>query len=186
MLTLILARAQDNTIGNDNTLPWRIKSDLKRFKSMTMGKHLVMGRKTYDSLPGKKLPGRVKIVLSRDLEFHPKEEDVHIYRDYRDVLHLSEVMDLYVIGGAEIYKLFLPYSQYIYETLVHASPDGDTKWSTHINNEDWAAVYDTTEPIQEEGDEHSYDLIQYTKVNHMDDDELMMMFIQEEMHRARD
>src|SRR5690606_15796288 len=104
-LFLIYARAENGTIGRDNALPWRIPADLKRFKALTMGKPMIMGRKTFDSFP-RSLPGRRHIVLTRDTAWQAEgAEPVHSLAEARAAAGDGEVA---VIGGAEIYALFLP------------------------------------------------------------------------------
>jgi dihydrofolate reductase len=122
MITLIVARADNNVIGLDGSMPWHLPADLKRFKALTMGKPMIMGRKTFDSLPGL-LPGRRHIVLTRDLDWSaPGAEVTH---DVDQALSLAG-NDASVIGGAEIYRLFLPRADRIELTEIHQSPDGDT------------------------------------------------------------
>ena len=123
MITLIVARADNNVIGLDGAMPWHLPADLKRFKALTIGKPMIMGRKTFDSLPGL-LPGRRHIVLTRDMDWSvPGAEVVH---DVTQALALS-AGDVSVIGGAEIYGLFLPHADRIELTEVHLSPAGDTR-----------------------------------------------------------
>lgn len=121
-MTLIVARADNNVIGLDGKMPWHIPADLKRFKVLTMGKPMIMGRKTFDSLPGL-LPGRRHIVLTRDR--HWSASGAEIAHDVDQALALAG-NDASVIGGAEIYRLFLPRADRIELTEVHQSPDGDT------------------------------------------------------------
>ena len=122
-LFLIYARAENGTIGRDNALPWRIPADLKRFKALTMGKPMIMGRKTFDSFP-RPLPGRRHIVLTRDTAWQAEgAEPVHSLAEARAAAGDGEVA---VIGGAEIYALFLPLAQRIELTEVHRPFAGDT------------------------------------------------------------
>src|ERR1700712_1522086 len=118
MITLIVARADNNVIGLGGKMPWHLPADLKRFKALTTGKPMIMGRKTFDSLPGL-LPGRRHIVLTRDTSGSaPGAEIVH---DVAGALALSGE-DVSVIGGAEIYRLFLSQADRIELTEVHVSP----------------------------------------------------------------
>ena len=121
-ITLHLARAENGVIGRDGALPWRLPADLKRFKAQTMGKPMIMGRKTFESFPAP-LPGRRHIVLTRDTGWSaPGAEVVH---DVDAALALADAPEIAVIGGAEVFALFLPQAQRIELTEVHASPEGD-------------------------------------------------------------
>ncbi|MFM9978976.1 MAG: dihydrofolate reductase [Sphingomonadaceae bacterium] len=120
MLTLIVARADNGVIGRDGKLPWHIPEDLKRFKALTMGKPMIMGRKTFESLPGL-LPGRRHIVLTRG---DWRADGAEIARTV-DAAHARGGDDAFVIGGAEIFALFEPLAERFELTEVHDSPDGD-------------------------------------------------------------
>jgi dihydrofolate reductase len=120
---LIYARAANGTIGRDGALPWRLPADLKRFKALTMGKPMIMGRKTFDSFPSP-LPGRRHIVLTRDAAWGaPGAEVAH---SVDEALALAGEGEVAVIGGAEIYALFLDRADRIELTEVHADYPGDT------------------------------------------------------------
>ena len=123
-ITLHLARADDGTIGNRGTLPWHLPADLKRFKAQTMGKPMVMGRKTFESLPGL-LPGRRHIVLTRDSAWQASGAET--VADVQAALSLAGDADVAVIGGAEIFALFLPLADAIELTEVHRYYAGDTR-----------------------------------------------------------
>jgi dihydrofolate reductase len=110
-------------IGVDGDLPWRLPADLKRFKAQTMGKPMVMGRKTFESFPSP-LPGRRHIVLTRDPHWHAAGAEVA--GSVKAALALAGTGDVAVIGGAEIFALFLPIADRIELTEVHATPEGDT------------------------------------------------------------
>ena len=122
-IVIVVARARNGTIGKDNSLPWHIPADLKRFKALTMGSAMVMGRRTFESLPGL-LPGRRHIVLTRNPEWKP--EGVEIAHDVEDALALAGPGPLSVIGGAEIFGLFLPLATRIELTEVLADYEGET------------------------------------------------------------
>lgn len=125
LVTLVVARADNGVIGNKGDLPWRIPEDLKHFKKLTMGKPMVMGRKTFESLPGL-LPGRRHIVVTRDRDW--SAEGAEVAHDAETALALAgAVPEVAIIGGAEIYRLFLPLAKKIELTEVHRSPEGDTK-----------------------------------------------------------
>ncbi len=122
ILTLYLARADNGVIGHEGKMPWRLPADLKRFKAMTMGKPMIMGRKTFESFPNP-LPGRRHIVLTRDAGWTaPGAEVAH---DVDSALALAGPGDVAIIGGAQIYALFLPLAHRIELTEVHLSPIGD-------------------------------------------------------------
>ncbi len=123
-IILFLARAVNGVIGDGDTIPWRLPEDQRRFKSMTMGKPMIMGRKTFDSLPGL-LPGRRHIVLSRDKSWEGDGAD--IASSVEDALKMANAPHIAVIGGAEIYKAFLDRADRIELTEVHDKPKGDIK-----------------------------------------------------------
>lgn len=124
-ITLVVARADNGVIGNKGALPWHIPEDLKYFKMRTMGKPMVMGRKTFESLPGL-LPGRRHIVVTRDPAW--TAEGAEVAHDAESAIALAgDAPEITVIGGAEIYRLFLPLAHKIELTEVHRSPEGDTK-----------------------------------------------------------
>lgn len=127
-LSLIVAIARNRVIGRDGGLPWRLSADLRRFKSLTMGHHLIMGRKTYDSL-GRPLPGRTSIVLTRQTQF-VAAEGVLLASNLDAALAMARERgdaEAFVIGGAEIYRLALPRCDRAYVTRVAAEVEGDTR-----------------------------------------------------------
>lgn len=122
-ITIVIARAQNGVIGRDGGLPWHISEDLKRFKRLTMGTAMVMGRRTFDSLPGL-LPGRRHIVLTRNRQWSaPGVEVVH---EVGQALGAASGERLSVIGGADVFNLFLPLAERIELTEVLADVEGDT------------------------------------------------------------
>lgn len=122
-IILIFARAENGVIGQDGGLPWHLPEDLRRFKALTQGKPLIMGRKTFDSLPGL-LPGRRHIVLTRDRGWQAEgAETVH---QLEDAVAIADATQVIVIGGAEIYRQFLPLANRIEMTEVHFAAEGDT------------------------------------------------------------
>ncbi len=122
IVTLVVARAENGAIGRDGTLPWHIPDDLKHFKAITMGAPMVMGRKTFESLPGL-LPGRRHIVLSRDPDW--SADGAEVVRDAAEAIARAGGDRISVIGGAEIFRAFLPLADRIELTEVHARPEGD-------------------------------------------------------------
>ena len=137
MFSIIVAHSKNNVIGKDNKLLWHIPNDLKRFKELTMGKSMVMGRKTFESLPGV-LPGRKHIVLTRDKNFTHENKNVEVITDFESFVEKYKNSDeeIFVIGGGEIYKMFLPYAKKLYITEVMMNIDGDTKFPK-IDKSDW-------------------------------------------------
>ena len=125
-VSLVLARADNGVIGRGGGLPWRIPEDMRRFKALTRGKPCIMGRKTWDSLPRKPLPGRTNIVVTRDESF--RAEGATVSRSLDNAIaqaeqeNLSEIM---IIGGAEIYRAALPLASRIHLTEVHGTFDGE-------------------------------------------------------------
>ncbi|MEH3102509.1 MAG: dihydrofolate reductase [Sphingomonas phyllosphaerae] len=122
MIIFVLARADNGVIGVDGRLPWRLPADLKRFKALTMGTPMVMGRKTFESFPAP-LPGRRHIVLTRDRGWSAVGAEVA--HDIGSALALAGGGDVTVVGGAEIYALLLDRADRIELTEVHCAPEGD-------------------------------------------------------------
>ncbi|HSZ74629.1 MAG TPA: dihydrofolate reductase [Rhizomicrobium sp.] len=124
IVSLVLAMAENGVIGKDGALPWRIPEDMRHFKSLTMGKPCIMGRKTWDSLPKKPLPGRDNVVVTRDRNF--RGADAHIAHSFDEAIaQTGNADEIMVIGGTEIYAAALPHAHRIYLTEIHAAFDGD-------------------------------------------------------------
>ena len=121
-ITLVLARADNGVIGKDGDLPWRLPADLKHFKAVTLGHPMLMGRKTFDSLPGL-LPDRRHIVLTRDRNW--RAAGAEVAHDVDAAVALADGPTMMVIGGAEIYRLFLNRADRIELTEVHMDAEGD-------------------------------------------------------------
>ena len=126
-ISLIVAVAKDRAIGDKGNLLWHLSSDLKRFKAITTGHTIIMGRKTYDSLPNGALPNRRNIVVSRQLK---SLKDAEVYSDIDEALKATSDEDIvYIIGGGEIYKETFPRADELHITLVHKSyPEADTRF----------------------------------------------------------
>lgn len=129
-LTLVVAVAKNGVIGRDGDLPWRLSSDLKRFKAATMGKPVLMGRKTWESLPRKPLPGRQNLILTRDANFIA--DGAWVYTDLAAMLAAGRTMaqaagveEACVIGGAQLYNAVLSQADRIILTEVNLAPEGD-------------------------------------------------------------
>ena len=149
-MTLIVAVADSGVIGHDNALPWHLPDDLKRFKRLTLGKPVVMGRKTYESI-GKPLPGRQNIVVTRDANY--RREGITVVHGVDAALEAAEGQaEIMVIGGAELFRLFLPLASRVHLTRVHGDISGDVKWLP-LDVREWKVV----ESEQHETDErHVY------------------------------
>ena len=133
-ITLVVARAQNGVIGRGGGLPWHIPADLKRFKAITMGTAMIMGRKTFESLPGL-LPGRRHIVITRDSDWSAEGAEVAHSRE--EALALAGNDPISVIGGAAIFELFLPLADRVELTDVLADIDGDTVMPDPRNGMAW-------------------------------------------------
>ena len=136
-----VARGANGVIGANGALPWRLKSDLRIFRRLTLGKPLIMGRKTWDSLPIKPLPGRANIVLSRDGRFEPPGalvcEDFHeAFQIARDQAEDDGQDEACVIGGAALFEIAMPKAKRLYLTEVDARPAGDV-WFPPFDETDW-------------------------------------------------
>ena len=160
-VALIVAMAADRVIGRDNALPWRLPSDLKRFKALTMGCPIVMGRKTYESI-GRPLPGRRNIVLSRQDGFAPAGVDV---MDSLDAALAVDAERVFVIGGAQIYAQALPRATHVFLTQVHKPVVGDARFP-EVDWAQWAlTAYEECEPA--EGDECGFSLFDFKRDPHV-------------------
>jgi len=137
LITLVVARARNGVIGRDGTLPWHLPADLKRFKALTTGTAMVMGRRTFDSLPGV-LPGRRHIVLTRDPDWSAAGAEV--VHSPEGALAAIGPMPVSIIGGAEIFSLFLPLADRIELTEVLADVEGDTRMPDPRNGGEWCEV----------------------------------------------
>jgi len=148
ILSMIVATADNNVIGKDNDMPWHLPADLAYFKKVTLGKPIIMGRKTYESI-GRPLPGRRNIVISRDESYVPQgkgAEGVDTVTSVEQALALVDgsdgtmaVEEIMVIGGGAIYKHCLPAADRLYITHIKASIDGDTQFP-HYDDGSWNKV----------------------------------------------
>jgi dihydrofolate reductase len=152
LISLIVAMAQNGVIGRDNALPWRLPADLKRFKEFTLGKPILMGRKTFEAI-GRPLPGRANLVLTRDREWRaPGVIPVHSVEEALRQTRTCE--ELVAIGGAEIYRLLLPLARRIYLTHVQADIPGDTYFPA-FDPAQWDDIEFQAHPAD---DRHAYPL----------------------------
>jgi len=133
-IAIYVAIAENGVIGRDGGLPWRLSTDLKRFKATTMGKPIIAGRKTWESFPKRPLPGRANIVISRDAAYVAEGADVVTSLDEalalaaRKLESLPELDEVCIIGGGEIYRQALPFADRLYVTHVLTEVDGDTRF----------------------------------------------------------
>ena len=139
MLTAIVAMSENNVIGKDNGLLWHLPEDLRRFRNLTTGHHIIMGRKTFESLPGV-LPNRHHIVLSKDTFLVEEDERVTFVRSIGELLGVISPSEKYfVIGGGEIYRLLLPLCDTVHMTKIHRMIDGDTTFPL-LNEKEWVVA----------------------------------------------
>lgn len=153
MLSIIVAVAENYAIGKDNDLIWYISDDLKRFKRLTTGHTILMGRKTYESLPNGALPKRTNVVITRDktleldkcVMFYSVEETIEKYKDSEE--------EIFIIGGGSIYEKMLPYAQKLYLTKVHENFEADV-FFPEISMDEWEIV---AEEHHSKGGKNEYD-----------------------------
>ena len=131
-VSIIVALSENNVIGINNKLPWKLSDDLKNFKKITMGHTIIMGRMTFESI-GKTLPGRKNIVVSRK----KNEGDFHLVSSIEDALYISkEEKEIFIIGGEQIFKQTLNLASKIYLTKIHSKIEGD-KFFPEIDFDEW-------------------------------------------------
>lgn len=161
MLSIIVAVAENNVIGKDNKLIWHLPEDLKRFKRLTTGHTIIMGRKTFESL-GRILPNRKHVILCNDMEMNIEDENIEVLED---ISMLKEYIDSeeehFIIGGATIYKLLMQYATKIYLTLIHKEFDGDV-YFPEIEEKDWKVI-DREQGIRNEENPFDYEYITFAR-----------------------
>jgi len=144
---MISAVAENRVIGNKNTLPWHLPADFKYFKETTLGKTIVMGLNTFNSIGGKPLPDRKNIILNNDPNYavpegcfvaHSIDEVLEMVKDDPSASS-GQKQEVFVCGGASVYKQFLPRAQRLYLTYVHANPEGDT-YFPEVNLAEWKEI----------------------------------------------
>lgn len=162
-IALVVARARNGVIGRDGDLPWRLRSDLQRFKAITIGKPCIMGRKTWESLPLRPLPGRLNVVLTRDegwgedgqakgaLVCRTLDEAIEIAREQAQDDGVGEIC---VIGGAGLFEAALPRAKRLYVTEVEAEPEGDVLFPA-FDEAAWTEVSSEAHPAGEK-DDHAF------------------------------
>lgn len=161
-IAIVAAVAKNGVIGRDNTLPWRLPEDMKRFKALTMGQAVLMGRKTWESLPDKfrPLPGRQNIVVTRNASY--RAEGAAVVTSIDDALRaVNDKNEVFVIGGAEIYRLALPRAHRLQLTEINIEFEGDTYFPS-ISREEWTEIAREHKPA--DGTPFSYDFVVYDRV----------------------
>ena len=159
-VSLIVCHTRNRIIGAGNRMPWHLPADLKRFRETTMGHAIVMGRKTFETLNGRALPGRRNIVMSRRQLQHPGFE---VAADCNALENMVGEARFFVIGGGEIYRLFLPLADTIHRTLIEAELDGDT-FFPELDPREWQ----TRETGSREADEHNRYPLRFSELNRLD------------------
>ncbi len=132
LISMVVAVSKNGVIGRDNDMPWHLSDDLKRFKAMTMGKPLVIGRKNFESFGGRVLPGRPHVVITRDRNYAFDHENVHIVHSFeegmekaRQLAAAAGIDEIVIAGGGEIYRLGMDVADVLHVTHIDASVDGD-------------------------------------------------------------
>ena len=151
IVSLIVAMDEEGGIGKDSRLPWHLRDDLRRFKRLTMGHHLIIGRKTYESI-GRPLPGRTNLILTRNPHYNP--EGCLVAHSLPQALDMAEARDeseAFVIGGGEVFTQALPIADRIYLTQVHARSGCDVFFPT-FDDQSWIEEQRSFHPSDEEND----------------------------------
>ena len=162
MLSIIVAKAKNNIIGKDNKLIWHLPEDLKRFKALTTGHTIIMGRRTFESL-GRVLPNRKHVVFSQNPDFKVDDENVEVVHSLLQIQeYIESDEEAFVIGGAMIYGLLMPYVTKMYITQINQEFEGDT-FFPKFNLEKWKIV-DTQKGIKDENNNLDYEFITYEKI----------------------
>ncbi|MEO6487333.1 MAG: dihydrofolate reductase [Thermoanaerobaculia bacterium] len=161
-LSVVAALADNNVIGRDNRLPWHMPADLKRFKELTLGHHVIMGRKTFDEIK-KPLPGRINVIITRRVDFSP--DGVAVARSIDEAIAKAEAAgdpEIFVIGGAEIFSQLLHRADRMHLTRVHAEPEGDTFFPEFDDVNEWELV-DTEHFEADAKNPHPYSFLTYER-----------------------
>lgn len=163
MLSIIVAKSRNNVIGKDNKLIWHLPADLKRFKELTINHTIIMGRRTFESL-GRILPNRKHIIFSRNSNYKVDNDNVKIVSSIEEMNeYIQNDEENFVIGGAMIYNLLMPYATKLYITQINEDYEGDTFFPT-INNNIWQEK-DRKKGIRDEKNDLDYEYIVYEKCN---------------------
>ncbi|WP_099362819.1 dihydrofolate reductase [Fredinandcohnia onubensis] len=161
MISLLVAMDRNQLIGKDNDLPWRLPADLAYFKRVTMGHPIIMGRKTFDSI-GRPLPGRENIIVTRDTSY--EAEGCKVIHSIEEIVSMNQQTDqeLFVIGGAEIFKEILPHSDRLYITEINEEFKGDTYFPT-FDKSKWKVISEE-QGIKDEKNPYDYTFLVYEKI----------------------
>lgn len=160
-LSIIAALSSNNVIGRNNDLPWHLSSDLKRLKALTMGHHMIMGRRTYDSI-GRPLPGRRIVVITRDEAFAP--EGVEVVHSLEDAIQLAQGdEEPFIAGGAQIFEQAIHRADRMYLTRVHAEIEGDTWFPDFDDVSEWHLT-DAEHFEADEKNDYPYSFLTYDRV----------------------
>lgn len=151
MTIMIAAAAENNALGKDNEMVWHLPDDFKRFKQLTTGHHIIMGRKTFESFP-KPLPNRTHIIITRQKDYHP-ENCIVVDSMEKAIEKAPKNEDVFIIGGGEIYNLGLPYADKIELTKVHSEFEADA-FFPEINSDEWELSKEEFHPKDEK---HNFD-----------------------------
>lgn len=141
-ISMIWAMGVNQVIGQDGTMPWHLPKDMAYFREQTLGKTILMGRKTWESFGSKPLPKRTNIVLTRDESFELESEQGIVIHDIKDAMKYASDQELMVIGGAQIYEQMLPQADRLYVTFIDHEFDGDT-FFPEVEWEEWRVVSET-------------------------------------------
>ena len=161
MLSIIVAKAKNNVIGKNNELIWKLPEDLKRFKELTMGHTIIMGRKTFESL-GRVLPNRKHIIFSQNPDFKVNDENVEIVHSMLQIQeYIESEEEHFVIGGAMIYNLLMPYVTKMYVTQIDKEFEGDA-FFPRIDENTWKVV-EKSEVMEDENSHLKYEYITYKR-----------------------
>lgn len=158
-LAIIVATDKAGLIGKDNDLPWKLSADLQYFRRVTMGKPIIMGRKTHESI-GRPLPGRKNIIISSNEDYKVASCDV-CHSVEQALVACGDVEEAMVMGGASLYKVFLPHANKLYLTLVDAELEGDT-WFPEWDRNDWLQISREDHPADDKND-YPYSFIVYQR-----------------------
>lgn len=157
-ISIIVAASINNAIGKNNNLLCRLSNDLKRFKKITMGHHILMGRKTFESI-GKPLPGRTTVIITRQKDY--TQEGCKIANSIEEAINLCQDTEIFIIGGGEIYNQAFNIVNNIYLTRIHSIIDGDT-FIPNIDDDNWQEL-DREDFLKDEKNEFDYSFINYKK-----------------------
>lgn len=161
MLSIVVAKGKNNIIGNENKLIWSLPADMKRFKELTTGHVIIMGRKTFESL-GRVLPNRKHIVFTQNPDFTIKDENVQVVHSMLEIKeYIDDKKENFVIGGAMIYSLLMPHVSKMYITEINQDFEGDT-FFPKINLDIWKETK-REKGIQDEQNKFDYDFVTYER-----------------------